>query len=330
MVVCDDSKRPLGLVMKDRFFRMLGSLYGMSLFGNKPISEIMDVQPLKAEWDVGPQVLIDCALSRDEATFYDAVIVTDRGKYKGILTVNDLLNVSRLLQRSALSGQVRTIRHTETMFGDIHQSLQKVSEAMRDAQVSSDRITKMTDQGRNQLEQMLQLFKTWSHIAVRQEQAIVQLTERTGEAHGIIRLIAELADQCNLLAINASIEAARAGHQGTASGVVADEMRSLADQTKQSAGRITHLLTSMSEAVQGVASLVGEGKHGADQGFHQVKQTEDIFARLWSSSAENYEAASRLILASQEAEAISNEIREDFHKLVEQINVTDPVTVRLE
>ncbi len=140
VVVCDERHRPLGLIMKDRFFRLLGSLYGMSLFGHRPISELMDPMPLIAELSIQPQALIDSALSRKEETFYDAVLFTDNGKFMGVLTVNDLLNVSRLLQREAVSRQIRTIRDTESMIANINDSVAKVSGASKETQAFSERI----------------------------------------------------------------------------------------------------------------------------------------------------------------------------------------------
>jgi methyl-accepting chemotaxis protein len=327
VVVCDEFTYPAGLIMRGRFFRMLGSLYGMSLYGNKPVSVIMDAQPLIAERQIDAQELIDRALSREEETFYDAVILTDRGKFVGVLTVNDLLNVSRLMQRIAVSRQMRTIRDTESMIGSINMSVERVAETTIDTRLCSDRIAECTDQGRNELEKMLQLFKMWSEIADRQQQAMEELTGRASQADGIIRLIAELAEQCNLLAINASIEAARAGQSGSGFGVVAGEIRGLADQTKQSAAQITRLLSSMREAVKDAASLVTAGKTGADQGFIQVRQTENIFMQLWSSSAQNHAAAARLIDASNEARETTNEIKQEIHKLAAQMNVTSAVSV---
>jgi methyl-accepting chemotaxis protein len=319
VVVCDEQHRPIGLIMKDRFFRLLGSLYGMSLFGHRPISELMDVAPLIADLSIEPQALIDSALYRTEETFYDAVILTDNGMFMGVLTVNDLLNVSRLLQREAVSRQIRTIRDTESMIAKINESVSKVTGASKDTQVCSEQIAGVTDQGREELGDMLQLFKLWSVNASKQEQAVIQLTERTSAADGIIRLIAELADQCNLLAVNATIEAARAGEHGKGFGVVANEIRTLADQTKQSAIQITGLIKSMTEAVQSAATLVSEGKKGADRGFSQLKRTEDTFTQLWNSSELNHEAASTLMAASREAQEISNEVGKEFQKLVNQL-----------
>ncbi|XID95637.1 methyl-accepting chemotaxis protein [Paenibacillaceae bacterium WGS1546] len=319
-VACDERRRPLGLVMKNRLFQRLGSHYGLSLFGNRPVSRLMDPAPLTADVAIGPQELIDRALSRDDETFYDAVLLTEGGKFAGILTMNDLLSLSRLLQREAIDRQVRTIRDTETMLAGIQTSVDRLAEATDAAKACSARIAETTGRGRDELGEMLRLFRRWSANAAEQENAAARLTERTSAVDGIVRLIAELADQCNLLAVNAAIEAARAGEHGRGFGVVAGEIRGLADQTKQSAGQIAGMIRSMSEAVRQCADLAGEGKKGADDGVVQVNKSEDIFARLWASSEKNQEAANKLESASKEALTIAREVRGEFRKLVGQIS----------
>ncbi|MBO9600271.1 MAG: hypothetical protein J7559_20940, partial [Cohnella sp.] len=110
------------------------------------------------------------------------------------------------------------------------------------------------------------------------------------------------------------------GQHGKGFGVVADEIRGLADQTKQSAVQITRQLHAMTAAVNGAASLVREGKEGADRGFVQVKRTEDTFSQLWQTSERNHEAAVRLIDACAEAKDISTRIRSEFSKLMNQLH----------
>ena len=98
------------------------------------------------------------------------------------------------------------------------------------------------------------------------------------------------------------------------------QLNQFEEQNKDTIFQINGLIQSMMEAVQSAASLVGEGKRGADKGFSHVKKTEDTFAQLWSSSELNHEAASRLMIASSEAKEISTEIQKEFQKLVNQMN----------
>lgn len=319
VIVADDGRRPLGLVMKHRFFRSLGSQFGNALYGDKPISLLMDVRPLAAELDTTPQELIDLAMSRDEETLYDAVVITLEGQFAGILTVGDLLGMSRLLQREASDRQVRTVRGAESMIGRIAESVGRVTETADLSRRSGERIAEIAEQGRDELEQMLKLYRLWHETANRQEAAAHDLLERAREALGISHLIAELADRCNLLSMNAQIEAARAGEHGRGFAVVAQEVRALADQTKQSAERINRQLHGMAEAADSAARAVREGKAGSDEGVRRVQVAETTFERLWSISSDNRSASSRLTEAAQEAAAITEQIKRQMAKLASQL-----------
>lgn len=320
VAVIDDTHKPVGLIMKRQFYRTIGSLYGLSLYREKGIDVLMDASPLIVDIGVHPQSLIDRALFREEETFYDAVLVTEQNRFTGMLMVSDLLQVSRQLQRESFDRQIQTVQETKAMLGDIHAAIVQVEEAGGTVRTSGEHIESLTRQGKTELEEMLRLFRQWSDNAYRQEQAVAQLTERMAKADHIVKLIVELADQCNLLAVNATIEAARASEYGSGFGVVANEVRSLADQTKQSAGQINRLLSAMTEAAEGAAALVREGKRGADQGVGQVASAEETFGRLWTSTEHNQQAARRLIDDAREATGISDNVRSAFDRLISQIH----------
>lgn len=310
---------PIGVVMRHRFFLMVGSLYGMPLFGDKPVTKLMDASPLVAETALSPQEIIDRAMSRDEERIYDAVLMTRGGSFAGILTVSDLLQMSRLLQQELADRQMATVRGTERMLRDIRGSIERLAGEAGASRASSLDIAKLADRGREELTEMLGLFRLWTASADRQAASVDELLARVSDTVGIAKMIAQLADQCNLLAINAQIEAARAGAQGRGFAVVAQEVRQLADQTKEQAGHIRAQLNGMAEAAAAAAAHVREGKQGADEGLRQVRRTEETFDRLWAGSSDNVQGTERLAEASGEASAMSEQTLAQIAKLAAQM-----------
>lgn len=86
----------------------------------------MDTCPLIVDDHFSPQQLIDRALSRDESVLYDCVIVTSKDKLAGILTVSDMLGLSRQLQQKAVDAQMSVIRSAEQRVDEIAQAVTTV------------------------------------------------------------------------------------------------------------------------------------------------------------------------------------------------------------
>ena len=106
---------------------------------------------------------------------------------------------------------------------------------------------------------------------------IINLSEQTEQIAGISELVGDLANQTNMLALNAAVEAARAGEYGKGFGVVAGEIRKLADQSRKSADKINNLVTDVQAAMNSAVMVTDEGKKTAESSIVLALNTAESF-----------------------------------------------------
>lgn len=125
---------------------------------------------------------------------------------------------------------------------------------------------------------------------------IINLGEQTGQITNISNLVSDLAKQTNMLALKAAVEAARAGEQGKGFGVVAGEIRKLADESKKSAQKINNLATDIQTAIDRTVMVTDLGTKTATEGIQVAEQTATTFIGVT-------DAVSNVFLSSQQISA---------------------------
>lgn len=102
----------------------------------------------------------------------------------------------------------------------------------------------------------------------------------------LVRVIREIAKQTNMLSLNASIEASRAGEHGRGFAVVAEEVRSLSEAVRQTVGQITELTNQIQQDTKSVAEALESGVQETVRGTHQMEEVKDAFEQITSSVSE--------------------------------------------
>lgn len=154
---------------------------------------------------------------------------------------------------------------------EVQSTLAALAQTMKHENEEIGKATGALSSNLTAVERISDNLQKMSEKTVETAASVDHLNERTNQIGGIVKLIKEIADQTNLLALNAAIEAARAGEQGRGFAVVADEVRKLAERTSTATSEIGQLVSAIQQETAAVKALVEVSPQQAEE-FHKDGQ----------------------------------------------------------
>lgn len=145
-----------------------------------------------------------------------------------------------------------------------------------------------------------------------------ELQNSSANIASVLDVIRAIAEQTNLLALNAAIEAARAGEQGRGFAVVADEVRTLASRTQQSTNHIQEMIQKLQSRVNEASGAIQSSKENADRTLALFAKADEVFHQLQQSSRRVNDMATQTAAATEEQSLVSEEITKNLYALNDQ------------
>jgi methyl-accepting chemotaxis protein len=201
---------------------------------------------------------------------------------------------------SAATETAAAVAETTTSVEEVKQTAQLTTQKAKFVSESAQRAAQVTESGKRSVAESIDAMKQIREQMESIAESIVRLSER-GQAIGEIMLtVNDLAEQSNLLAVNASIEAAKAGEQGKGFAVVAQEVRNLAEQSKQATVQVRNILNDIQRATNAAVTVTEQGSKAVEAGVKQSAQAGESVQKLAASIAETAQAATQIAASSQQ------------------------------
>ncbi len=199
---------------------------------------------------------------------------------------------------SSASETATSVSETTTTVEEVKQTSQVSSQKAKYVSESAHKTMQVSQSGKKSVDESI---KVMNHIREQMQaiaESIVRLSEQSRAIGEIISTVNDLAEQSNLLAVNASIEAAKAGEQGKGFAVVAQEVKNLAEQSKQATAQVRTLLNDVQKATAAAVMATEQGNKAVEAGVKQSTEAGESIRTLADSIAESAQAATQIAASS--------------------------------
>ncbi|AWV05073.1 chemotaxis protein [Burkholderia sp. JP2-270] len=217
--------------------------------------------------------------------------------------------LSGTTQMAAGAAETATaMAETATTVEEVKQTATLAAQQAKRVAESAQQAAQVSQSGRRAVEESIEGMQEIREHIEKIAERIVQLTEQSQAVAEIIATVNDLSEQSNLLAVNASIEAAKVGEQGKGFGVVALEMKSLADQSRRATAQVRGILGDIQKAMSAAVLAAEQGSTVVEAGVKQSQNAGEAIRKLAETITQSAQAASQIAVSAQQQMAGMNQL----------------------
>ena len=213
------------------------------------------------------------------------------------------------------SESARSLAEAATAINEMNATVQEVARNVSSTSQFSGETRAKAESGAQIVHQSLQSIERVHVVSLELRTDMEQLNEHAGAISRIMTVISDIADQTNLLALNAAIEAARAGEAGRGFAVVADEVRKLAEKTMSATREVESAIESIQEGTNQSAATVDSAVAAIEEAGHMGEESGHSLQRISALAEDSSSRVSAIATAATEQSAASEEINRNISEV---------------
>lgn len=208
----------------------------------------------------------------------------------------------------SLTQQQSEVTQVATALNEMSATAHDVAANAEQTATAAQQSAKSSETGRAVILQNQQQINTLASQLDETAQGVQQLERDSHEIATILTTIQDIAEQTNLLALNAAIEAARAGEQGRGFAVVADEVRNLSQRTQSSTEEIRTMLTKLADNTQTTVTTMQQSREQAQLSVSEAQKASETLDQIAESITQISDMATQISSAAEQQRAVTEEI----------------------
>lgn len=233
-------------------------------------------------------------------------------------------------QAAAAKEQAGTIQEITSTLEEINQSGGQIGDRAKQVSATVEAASSATQRGMKATQGTSQTIESIRDQVEEVAENVVSLSERTQTIGEIIATVSEISEQSNLLALNASIEAASAGDQGSRFSVVAHEMKNLADRAKECTMQVRTILGEIQKGINTSVMLTEEAVKRADAGKQQAHSTESTIREVTQTNDESIQAFQQIVAGTNQQQIGVTQVTQGMQDIRQAIKQTAASTSQME